>query len=71
MLRLLFATNSFVRDEDLAHLSSLTALKELYIGRNDVSDEGLQHLAGLVNLEILSVGNNEKVSGQAFRTWRQ
>jgi hypothetical protein len=49
--------NADVTDETLAHLSGLTALRDLDLGKTAVTPKGLRQLTSLERLEILRLNN--------------
>jgi hypothetical protein len=49
-----------IKDADLAHLASLTTLRELNLfGCTRLTDKALEHLAGLKGLRVLSLGRTQ------------
>ena len=55
-LKTLYIIGIHLADEDLAHLSGLSSLRELaLIGGEAITDEGLAHLATLTGLESLKI----------------
>ena len=63
-------TGTQITDAGLAHLASLSKLRELWIGQTAVTDAGLEHLSGLKNLETLDVSGT-KVTLEGFQRLKQ
>ena len=51
----IFLVGTSVQDDQLAHISGLTGLRELDIERTPIGDAGMAHLADMVNMEVLCV----------------